>query len=286
MNELYITDLDGTLLQPNGTVSDYSYSILKEMLEKQFPFTIATARTPLSVLPILRGLPFRLPFIVLNGAVLYNPVTDKILSGAVIRRDAFLEVCRIYQHFNINGFVFCVVDAQFRIGYTTLSTENMMAYYNERQGEHADLFYSVPAMETLADQHPVFLSLHGKKHVIDPIYAAVSQIDGINVTNYQDVYETDIWYMEITSDTASKYHGVLRLREYLKPKHITCFGDNRNDIPMFQGSDYRIAVANAAADLKAMADEIIDCNAADAVTKYLHSIYQKEYIYEKADAWK
>ena len=66
---LYVTDLDGTLLQPDVTISDESAAILQRLLDAGLPLTAATARTSFSVMPILRGLPFRLPLILQNGAV-------------------------------------------------------------------------------------------------------------------------------------------------------------------------------------------------------------------------
>ena len=49
MDDLYITDMDGTLLNSNGQLSAPSYNYLKLLLSKSFPFTIASGRTPLSV---------------------------------------------------------------------------------------------------------------------------------------------------------------------------------------------------------------------------------------------
>lgn len=66
---LYITDLDGTLLQNDGTLSAFSKSGLKQMLDHRLPITIASARSIASMKPILDGLTFHLPVISFNGGL-------------------------------------------------------------------------------------------------------------------------------------------------------------------------------------------------------------------------
>ena len=72
MKTLYITDLDGTLLDANSQVSAEAVEVLNPMLDDGLLFTVATARTPATVVPMLSQLHTRLPFIVLNGAATWD----------------------------------------------------------------------------------------------------------------------------------------------------------------------------------------------------------------------
>lgn len=60
-------------------------------------------------------------------------------------------------------------------------------------------------------------------------------------------------------------------------RHIVCFGDGINDIPMFRIADECYAVANAAPELKEIATDIIPCNNEDGVAKWLlaHCLNQR-----------
>ena len=58
---LYISDLDGTLLTNDAKVSSLSKKLLNEALDDKINFTIATARTPATVINILDGINFSLP---------------------------------------------------------------------------------------------------------------------------------------------------------------------------------------------------------------------------------
>ena len=72
---LYITDLDGTLLNREGVLSDTSRAMIREILEAGIGFTVATARHIASVQPIFRDIPLTLPVITGGGACISNPGT-------------------------------------------------------------------------------------------------------------------------------------------------------------------------------------------------------------------
>ena len=69
--------------------------------------------------------------------------------------------------------------------------------------------------------------------------------------------------------SVNKASAVLKLKELLGCGRIVSFGDGIDDIPMFKISDERYTVKNAAAELKAIATDIIDSNDCDGVAKWL-----------------
>jgi hydroxymethylpyrimidine pyrophosphatase-like HAD family hydrolase len=111
------------------------------------------------------------------------------------------------------------------------------------------------------------------KEQLEPIYHIVEAIPDLNCVFYKDNYSPNWWYLEIFSKYASKYHAVKFLRDYLKSDHVVCFGDNRNDLPLFEASDHRLAVANAVPELKEKADEVIESNINNGVARWLKHNY-------------
>ena len=270
---LFVTDLDGTLLQPDVSVSEKTRSILTKLLREGLQLTVATARTSFTVMPLLDGIPFTLPLILQNGSVLHDPVRNKIVDAAGIPPDAYLEVCALYWRYGFNGFVFCVPKDELRCCYTALSTPHMQRYYQARHDRFGKPFYQVGSMEALAAECPVYMSLNAPKPVLDPLREELRGIEGITVAYYQDVYEPEIWYLEISAPDASKFHGVQKVQQMTGASTVTGFGDNRNDFPLFDACDTKIAVGNAADVLKARADLIIGSNTEDAVAAYLQTVF-------------
>lgn len=268
-DRLFLSDLDGTLLMPDATLSDHAYTQLSILLQRGLPFTVATARTMYSVLPILRGLPLQYPMILQNGAVLYDPVEQRICHAAVIRPDACCAVFAAMEQANANGFVYCMEDGLLRCCYTQLTNPAMERFYKERRDRYEKPFRQVETLSVLSSAEVVYLSMTDTEIRLRPLAEALKTVSGIAVTFYRDVYETDRWYLELSADTATKYHGAMLLRQQLGCRHITGFGDNDNDLPLMQACDLRIAVANATPALRAAAHRMIGSNTEDAVIQYL-----------------
>ena len=53
MKKLYITDLDGTLLNQNASISPYSEQVIKKIIKQGIHFTIATGRSPIRIFSIV-----------------------------------------------------------------------------------------------------------------------------------------------------------------------------------------------------------------------------------------
>ena len=80
---LYISDLDGTLLNSRAEVSEKSKAIISRLItEKNILFSVATARTPATVVRMLDGIENRLPYIVMTGAAMWNNALSIVAISA------------------------------------------------------------------------------------------------------------------------------------------------------------------------------------------------------------
>ena len=78
---LYVTDLDGTLLNRQDRVSPFSISTINHLVENGMLFTYATARSLVSASKVTEGLSTKIPVIAYNGAFIIQPSTGEILSS-------------------------------------------------------------------------------------------------------------------------------------------------------------------------------------------------------------
>lgn len=76
--KLYISDLDGTLLNNEMMLSEETIEIINSLLEKGLNFTFATARSMDSVEKITNPLKLNLPFVIYNGGAIYDPKKKNI----------------------------------------------------------------------------------------------------------------------------------------------------------------------------------------------------------------
>ena len=103
MKKLYITDLDGTLLNQNASISPYSEQVIKKIIKQGIHFTIATGRSPIRIFSILQNIPLKLPVILMNGAAIYDIENQKCLSTVPICKTSFHRILDTEQKANIRG---------------------------------------------------------------------------------------------------------------------------------------------------------------------------------------
>ena len=75
MKTLYVTDLDGTLLNTHDTINPYSIEVINSLVDQGMLFTYATARSLVSASVVAKGLSTKIPVIAYNGEFIIHPAT-------------------------------------------------------------------------------------------------------------------------------------------------------------------------------------------------------------------
>lgn len=269
MNTLYISDLDGTLLQPNVELSKRTVTILNSLINQGTHFTVATARSIASVRPILKNVDIKLPVILMNGVCIYDFTKEEYLKVETFSKSSADLLLSIISTHKLKGFAYTMQDGIMSTYYEDLNNRALREFYEERVKLYRKPFLQVKDFSELAEEPLIYFTIMDVKENLDLIYPVLQQVTDLNHVLYKDNYSPDIWYLEIFSKQASKYHAVKYLRSYLGSENVVCFGDNRNDLPLFEASDYRIAVANAIEDLKEKADQVVAANTQDGVPLWL-----------------
>lgn len=269
MKTLYVSDLDGTLLQPNVELSKRTITILNELIAQGMLFTVATARSIASVGPILKDVTINLPVILMNGVCIYDLSKGKYLNVETFGKESTELLLSIISKYKLKGFAYTMKDGIMSTYYEELSNRALRDFHDERVKLYQKPFQKLDDFKELSEEPLIYFTIMDVKENLEHIYPVVEQSPDLNCVMYKDNYTTDIWYLEIYSKNASKYHAVQYLRNYLNVDSITCFGDNRNDLPLFEACDRKIAVENAVEELKKKADRIIDRNTNDGVAVWL-----------------
>ena len=268
---LYITDLDGTLLNNNARLSETSAEILNRLLEKGLLFSVATARSVVTVAPILQQLPMTLPAVLMNGVYLSTLNCDFVRFERY-RPDTAERVIKAFEENGRPPFVFSVVDNEIGVEYRQLQNEADREFHNDRV-ERYKSFVKVDAFRVTDDV--IYVNAVDNEEVIRPVYEAVMTIDGVTAVMYKDVY-TDYWFLECFSSAASKINGALFLKQLTGADRIVAFGDNLNDKALLEGADVAVAVANAKEEIKKIADFVIDSNEDNGVARFIEKDFHSK----------
>lgn len=275
---LFISDLDGTLLNNNGKLSEYTVAMLNSMTSVGMYFTFATARTIYSAKPLTERLDINVPCILNNGASVYDIQSDKYVHNAYIPQDVSGKIVSAFRDNGVNCFLFKFVDGVLSTFYDNITEKLMLTYVAERKGKFAQPFFECGDLFYEIDGSEIYINSSGSYESLLPVKNAVMAIDGADCAFYKDTY-TDNWFLETFSCRASKANGIKFLREKYGFTKVVAFGDNLNDLSMFSQADVKIAVGNAKPELREKADFIADTNENNGVVNWIIENYR--YYFNK-----
>lgn len=273
MKTLYISDLDGTLLNSDAQLNQFTIDAINSLVEKGMLFSYATARSFSTAGEITKEITAQFPLILYNGAF----VVDNVTKQPVITNFFDDEVSRQFVHTLTEADVWPLMY------YYDKGVESMAFVMDNSTAEMKEFIYEyegtlrhVPAFSAaeLEKENTYYLVCIDSEEKLFPLYEKLKDHPAANVIYQKDVYSGRQW-LEIMPVAAAKAKAVMMLKEKLGCDKVVCFGDGKNDISMFEVCDEKYAVANAVDELKAIATAVIGANNDDGVARWL--LENREY---------
>ena len=273
---LYVTDLDGTLLRSDATLSPYTVETLNRLISRGMLLSVATARGTIGIqLVLLERIRFRVPLVLLGGVLLYDLARQRILHACEMPAQTVSAVLQVFRAAGRSPQLYRRRGNEVHIYYTSLlPQEEEFVRRTAPDGRGFSRYYH--AVPHLNSSPAIFFSCQDTGAEQRALHARLRSIPGIRTTLYQDTYYEDNWFLEIYREDAGKDRGVERLQQRLHADRIVAFGDNANDVPLFRIADLSVCVSNATPEARAAADRQIDGNDADGVAHYLNRIYNRK----------
>jgi Cof subfamily protein (haloacid dehalogenase superfamily) len=268
MKTLYISDLDGTLLNPEALLSSSAAERLNELLAKGLVFSVATARTAATAADLVKPLNLSLPIILMNGVAVYDTKTKTYVKEHPMTRETVQEVFKILEKFNTPGFVYSIVDHKLMCYEPPKLNARMAAFMEERKRDYGKVFTPISSYDATKDKDVIYFTVIDEEKALAKTYEAVRKLPGVNALFYEDIYN-DGYFLEIYAKGVSKGQAALWLKQEARADRLAVFGDNLNDLPMMELADFSYATANAKTKVKEMADLVIGPNSEDSVVGVL-----------------
>lgn len=273
---LYVTDLDGTLLRDDGTLSSYTVETLNRLISRGMLVSVATARGTIGVqLVQLDRIHFRVPLVMLGGVLLYDLARRRIVHCCEMSTETVSAVLQAFRAQGRTPMLYRRRGNEVHVYYTTLSpNEEALAHRRAPDGKSFErFFHQVPHLKS---SPAIFFSSQATLEEQQALQQRLNTIPGITSVLYRDVYHEDNWFLEVMREDSGKGRGVDRLQQRLHADRIVAFGDGANDIALFRMADLALCVQNASPQAKAAADREIPANNQDGVARYLHEIYNRK----------
>lgn len=279
-NKLFVTDLDGTLLNSQMQVSDYTVKTLNQLIGKGLPITFSTSRSFYTTSMMLKDVQFCLPCITYNGVYVMKADTGEVIRKNLLERIVFDDVRNIAKSFDMKPYIFGKTSNHVeKLVYEEPANSAQRQFLNERVKRNdkrptkADS--NVGNLDELININFLYPSEQIRK-LEDILRSKYDKQVSIKVI--KDIYNEGFYTLEVSNKDANKGKMLEYVANLLNVnvKDITVFGDQANDKEMFDLVGTRIAVSNANEKLKAMADKIIESNDCDGVAKYLREVWEND----------
>lgn len=269
MKTLYVTDLDGTLLNTHERVSEYSKEVINKLVEEGMLFTYATARSSISAAVAAKGLSTKVPIIAFNGAFIIDPSDGKMLLSAFFTEEQKAYFKNVFRENQVSPLVYAYVNGVEKVTWRTVAeNDGIRDYLRRRKGDKRMNPLTEERAEELYLGDTFYYTCIGSREELLPVYEALKDNEEVNCLFHPEIYREEYW-CEILPRKATKANAILELKKLWNCDRVVSFGDAVNDIPMFEISDECYAVENAVEELKKVATGIIESNENDGVAKWL-----------------
>ncbi len=285
MYKLVAIDLDGTMLNSYGMVTENTKQVIKNTINKGTEVIIASGRPIDSIKTIAKEIGSENYFIAGNGALIYDIKKDEIIYEKFMNKQKVLEIIKICEENSISYNIYTektIIAKGLKY--------NVLYYYKENLKKEENKKTNITIVEDVYEyiknlENEKFLKItvcDETKSVFNSIIRKLRTVEDIDVLDVlhmsrkmikQGTEEVPIeyYYTEISLKDVDKWNAI----EYLANKmniskdEIIAIGDNINDKEMIENAKVGIAMGQSTPVITEIADFVTSNNNEDGVAKAL-----------------
>ncbi len=264
MIKLVASDLDGTLLTPERTLSERTIQAVEGIRKKGVLFTFCTGRMYHSARKYVQQLGLTTPVIAYNGAMIIDPISEQVLFHRPLENDVAVEILQMAQELSFYSQIY--IDDTLYCREFTSESEG----YAKNTGTFAEET-DCELWKCLGDKKTTkIIVMMDKERAATLLKPMREQFAG-----RAEVTISEPEYMEFLHPAVNKGAALERLAKELAiaREEILAFGDSYNDLPLLHYAGMGVAVENACLALRTEADEICPANGQDGEAQYLERLF-------------
>lgn len=292
MYKIIAIDLDGTLLNSMGDVSEENKKAIKNAKNKNKEIVLASGRVSDSVLSFAKDIGADKYFICGNGSMIYDIQKEKIIYENFIDKNKILKLIKMCDE---NSIYYSIYSEEAVI---TKSINYHVAVYNYENTKKIDerktrinivedVYKYVENSEnekylkmTICDNSKIIFSsiLKKFKNIPNIDILEISHMSKKRIKSGTEEVELNYFYTEITNHNVDKWYAIEKLMniEGIERDEIMTIGDNMNDLLMIQKAGMGVAMGNSNPIVKDNANFITDDNNKSGVAVAINKILNED----------
>ena len=287
MYKLVAIDLDGTMLNQYGVVTQKTKEAIQKAQENGIEVIIASGRPIDSIKTIANEINSKKYFISGNGAIIYDVENNQIIYENVLKKQKVLEIIKICEENSIYYNLYTdkeIIAKSLQCNVLYYHKEN--ANKNEENKTHIKIVDNVYDYIENKDEKVVKITVcDNNQTIFNSILRKLKEISEIEVLEVshmsrklikQGTEEVPIeyFYTEVSAKNVDKWNAIEFLKEKMniKTEEIVAIGDNINDKNMIKNAGLGIAMGQSHPAIKEIANKITSSNIEDGVAQALQLI--------------
>ena len=290
MYKLIAIDLDGTLLNSYGVITENTKKIIKKVEEQGVNIILASGRPIDSIQAIANEIESKKYFIAGNGAIVYDIEKDEIIYENCLKKQKILEIIKICEENSIGYSIYTEKEIL-----TTALKYNVLYYHKENLKKPEDKKTKISIIQNMEeyiknDNTSRYLKItvcDENKIVFDSIIRKLRNLKDIEVLDVSHMARKTIkqgteeiaveyYYTEISRKNVDKWNAIEFLAKKLEieSKDIMAIGDNINDKQMIENAGLGVAMGQSTPVITNVANEVTSSNNEEGVAKILQKHYR------------
>ncbi|OKZ57006.1 MAG: hypothetical protein BHV99_02975 [Clostridium sp. 26_21] len=289
MYKMVAIDLDGTMLNQYGIITEKTKDVIKKVQEKGVEVIIASGRAITSVKRFSKEINSEKYFISGNGAITYDIKNNRILYENVLKKQKALKIIKIceensiyYNVYTENGII------AKSLNYNTLYYYKDNLTKPDENRTHINIVENVyDYIESKNEKILKIMICDEHKSVFNSIVRRLKDVDEVEVLEVSHMSRKIIkqgteeialeyFYTEVSAKDVDKWSALEELMKIvnISKEELVTIGDNANDVKMIKNAGLGIAMGESAPYVKSVADEITLSNDEDGVAIILRKIFE------------
>lgn len=263
---LIASDLDGTLLKNDMTVSEENMTAIEEFEKRGIIFVPTSGRTLYEIPSAVLELPTVRYITYSNGTAIYDKIQKKDIFETRISKETSHAVFKIIQDYAVMLSVHFNGNSYFERSKTSdeeFNNYQVNDYYKEilRKCVMVDNILDFGMSADSVEAIVLFFKDDGE---MEECRKRLLEVKGITVTS------SVAHNIELCSEFAGKGAGLKALLEILgfSSDGVIAIGDNMNDTSMFDMAELSLCTSNGSENAKALADKVI-CSNEEHIADYV-----------------
>lgn len=230
---LFISGLDGTLLNQKDMLSPFSKVELNRMIDDGMKFTISTMRTPAAILEPMKDVRLNIPVIAMNGAVLYDTVNYQYKKVYVISIETSQRIMELIKEAEICWYANVIIEDMLVIYYEDTEDEiNKGLLENLRTSPYRN-YVKRPLP---ADEDVTYFMLLDKEDKISNFYNKLMDLgfgEKLRIITYKSNDFRGYAYIKIYNKNATKENMIEYLKKEMNAKEVVTFGTIKDQYDVY-----------------------------------------------------